>query len=319
LQKFYRSTDAEIIGENGTQFLFAGLRTHVDSIKSTEGIDRAWVEEAHNVAQTSLDILIPTIRKPGSELLFTWNPRHSTDPVDAMFRGAVPPPDAMVRQVSWRDNPWFPDVLRPDMEWDLKRDPQKYAHIWGGEYLKNSGSQVFTNWRVGSEADFKPAIDQRFYYGGDWGFSTDPTVLVRSYIEGRTLFVDYEAHAIGCEIDRTPELFAKVPGANKWPIIADSARPETISYMRRNGYPMMRGAKKGAGSVEEGVEFLKSYDIVVHPRCVHVVDELTLYSYKADKVTGDVLPILEDKQNHCIDALRYSLEGAMRGKEWTVA
>ena len=93
---------------------------------------------------------------------------------------------------------------------------------------------------------------------------------------------------------------------------ADSARPETISHMRKHGFPKVYPAVKGKGSVEDGVEFLKSHQIIVHPRCVHLADELSLYKYKEDPLTGRILPILEDKDNHCIDALRYALEGARR-------
>ena len=95
-------------------------------------------------------------------------------------------------------------------------------------------------------------------------------------------------------------------------MVADSARPETISHMRKNGFPKIQAAVKGAKSVEEGVEWLKSYDIIVHPRCQHTIDELTLYSYKTDRDTGSILPVLEDKDNHVIDALRYACEGARR-------
>jgi phage terminase large subunit len=103
-----------------------------------------------------------------------------------------------------------------------------------------------------------------------------------------------------------------VPGAEKWPLTADSARPETIAHMRKHGFPKIVAAVKGARSLEEGVEWLKSYDIVVHPRCKHLIDELTLYSYKVDPLTAQVLPVLEDKDNHVIDALRYACEGARR-------
>ena len=92
----------------------------------------------------------------------------------------------------------------------------------------------------------------------------------------------------------------------------DSARPETISHMRKNGFPKIMPAVKGPKSVEEGVEWLKSFDIVIHPRCQHTIDELTLYSYKVDPYTGSVLPMLGDKDNHVIDALRYACEGARR-------
>lgn len=305
LRSFYTSTDTEIRGPNGSLFLFAGLRTNPDSVKSTEGIDIAWVEEAATVSQSSLDILTPTIRKPGSELWFTWNPRFKTDPVDNMFRGGEPPPDSIVRKVNYDSNPWFPEVLRTEMEWDRRRDPDKYAHVWLGEYRRDSEARVFKNW---VERDFETPSDARFYFGADWGFAVDPTTLVRCFIDGRTLYVDQEAYAVGCEIDRTPALFDTVPEARNWPIRADSARPETISYMQRNGYPKIVPATKGKDSVADGIEFLKSYDIVVHPRCRHLIDELAMYSYKQDKQTNEVLPVLEDKKNHCIDALRYALE-----------
>jgi phage terminase large subunit len=117
---------------------------------------------------------------------------------------------------------------------------------------------------------------------------------------------------VGCEIVNTPELFMQVPDAEKWPIVADSARPETISHMRKNGFPKIMTAVKGPRSVEEGVEFIKGYDIIVHPRCTHTIDELSLYSYKQDPLTGNILPVLADKKNHMIDALRYACEGARR-------
>jgi len=318
--QYFRSTDTEIKGTNGSHFVFAGLRSNVESIKSLEGIDIAWVEEATTVSQSSLTNLGPTIRKDGSEIWFTWNPRHESDPVDAMFRlPSGSPPRSIVRRVNWDLNPFFPDVLREDMQWDASRDPDKYRHIWLGEYQRNSEARVFHNWKV--EA-FDTPIDARFYLGADWGFSIDPTVLVRSYIIGRTLFIDREVFKVGCEIDRTPELFDHLDPENlkmarNWPITADSARPETIDYMKRFGYPRIKPAKKGAGSVEDGIEFLKSYDIVVHPRCKHMIDELTLYSWKTDPVTGEVIPVLNDKNNHVIDALRYAVEG-LRGSNFTL-
>jgi phage terminase large subunit len=148
--------------------------------------------------------------------------------------------------------------------------------------------------------------------GADWGYAIDPSVLLRCSIDGKRLYVDYEAFMIGCEIVNLPELFQRVPESNKWFITADSARPETISHMQKHGFPKINPAIKGAKSVEEGVAFLQSFDIVVHPRCEHLIQELTLYKYKTDPLTNKVLPILEDKNNHCIDALRYACEGARK-------
>jgi len=298
--------------EKTGQIAFEGLANHTnESIKSFEGFRIAWTEEAQSLSQRSLDLLRPTIRLPESELWFSWNPNLPSDPIDVLLRSGITPPNAVVVEANYRDNPWFPDVLREEMEYDRARDPDKYAHVWLGEYQRNSEARVFRNWVV---EDFDARPGTVFRLGADWGFSVDPSVLVRCYLEGNRLYVDWEAYQVGCEIVNLPELFMSVPESEKWPITADSARPETISHMQRHGFPRILPAVKGAKSLEEGVEFLKSFDIVVHPRCRHVVDELTMYSYKTDPLTGNVLPILADKDNHCIDALRYALEGARRAR-----
>ena len=307
---YFEVQDAKIKSRNGGIIIFQGMQNHTaDSIKSLEDYDLGWVEEAQTLSQKSLDMLRPTIRKPNSELWFSWNPDLPTDPVDALLRGPDAPPGSLVVQANYKDNPWLPDVLRAELEYDQKRDPDKFAHIWLGEYQRNSESRVFRNWTI---EEFERPAGTCHRFGADWGFSIDPSVLVRCDIEGHRLYVDYEAYQIGCEIVNLPELFMSVPEAEKWPIVADSARPETINYMQTHGFPKILPAVKGARSLEEGVEFLKSFDIVVHPRCKHLIDELTLYSYKTDPLTGRVIPILEDKNNHVIDSLRYACEGARR-------
>lgn len=307
---YFDIQDRRIKSVHGGVTIFEGMQNHTaDSIKSLEGFDRAWFEEAQNASNSSLTLLRPTIRKTGSELWFSWNPDLDTDPIDVLLRGDELPPGAVVVKANYMDNPMLPEELRLEMEFDRRRDPDKYAHVWLGEYRRNSEARVFRNWKI-EEFDRPAGTIHRL--GADWGFSVDPSVLVRCDIEGNRLYVDYEAYAIGCEIVNLPELFMGVPESEKWPITADSARPETISHMQRNGFPKIRPAIKGAKSLEEGVEFLKSFDIVVHPRCIHTIDELTLYSYKTDPLTGLVLPILADKDNHMIDALRYACEGARR-------
>ena len=310
---YFEVQDRRILSKNGGVTIFEGMQNHTaDSIKSLEGFDRAWFEEAQNASDHSLTLLRPTIRKPGSELWFSWNPRFETDPIDVLLRGEERPKDSIVVRANFSDNPWFPKELLDEMEFDRRRDPEKYAHVWLGEYVRNSEARVFRNWRV-EEFEIHPEAIIR--QGADWGFATDPSVLVQSYIIGRTMYVPYEAYMVGCEINNLPELFMQVPDSEKWFITADSARPETISYMQKHGFPKIGAAIKGAKSVEEGVEWLKSFDIVVHPRCKHTIDELTMYSFKTDKLTGKVLPVLEDKHNHVIDALRYANEGARRAKK----
>ena len=293
---------------SGTEYVFRGLQ-RPERIKSLEGIKYCWVEEATKVPREAWDILIPTIRADDSEIWVTFNPDMADDPTYQMFV-ASPRDDARVVKINYDDNRYLTDALRHEMEWARRYDNDKYLHVWEGELRNISDAQVFAHkWRT---ANFDTPEDATFYYGADWGFSQDPTVLVRCYIHDDRLFVDHEAFGVGVDIDDTPGMFGAVPGARDWMITADSARPETISYMRKAGYKM-RGAKKGPGSVEDGVQFIRGFkEIIIHERCKHSADEFKLYSYKRDRLTGDLLPTLDDKHNHCIDALRYALEAVMR-------
>lgn len=319
----FKVTHTNINTPNGGVITFIGMQNHTaESVKSLEGFDVAWVEEAQSLSQRSLDLLRPTIREPNSELWFSWNPRSPKDPIDKLLRSDTLPSNALVVGSTYRNNPKFPEVLKAEMEWDQRRDPDKYAHIWLGEYERNSEARVFKNWRI---EEFETPEDTIFYLGGDWGFSVDPTVLVRMWLRRREgsrpeLMIDWEVYKIGVEIDALPMFFDSLDNgmARRWPIVADSARPETISYLQRHGYPLLEPAMKGANSVKEGVIFLQGYDIVVHPRAIHVIDELTMYSFKKDKLTNMVTPILEDRKNHTIDSIRYGLEKlqAITVEEW---
>lgn len=297
--RYYDITRDVIRGTNGTEIIFKGLRSNAQEIKSTEGVDVAWVEEAQAVSAESWDVLIPTIRKPNSEIWLTFNPLDESDPTYQRFVLNAPG-DALVRKVNYDENPYFPDVLRREMEWLRARDYESYLHIWEGEVRKHSNAVIFARrFRV---EEFETPKDARFYHGVDWGFAADPSVMIRSFIQDRTIYIDREAWGVGVELDELPALFDSIETSRTWPIKADNARPETISYMKRQGY-RITAAKKWQGSIEDGIEFLKSYDIVVHPRCRHIIDEFAHYSYKVDKQTGDVLPIIVDAWNHGIDSL----------------
>jgi phage terminase large subunit len=316
LGSVFTSTEREIRGPNDSLFLFSGLKGNASGIKSYEGLTDFWGEEAQSISQSSIDIIEPTIRKPGSRLIWSWNPDLPTDPVDAMFRGEDdpdkwpgPPPRSFVLNVNYDRNPWFPVDLREKMEWDRSRDIDKYNHIWLGQYRRNSEARVFRNWTVRS---FDSPENVEYRMGADFGFSIDPSCALRCWIDGTQIFVDYEAWGLQVEIMNLPALFLTIPDAEKYWMTADSSRPETISHLRNHGFPRIAPAIKGTRSLEEGVEWLKSYDIVVHPSCQQLIAELTTYSYKVDSLTGQVTAILADKDNHLIDALRYAVEGARR-------
>lgn len=581
--------------------IFQGLQNHTaDSIKSLEGFDRVWVEEAQSVSQWSMDILRPTFRKPGSEMWFTWNPRFEDDAVEKLFRpkNGEPPKDTILQVVNYLDNPFCPREAIEEAEYCARHDPDRYAHIWMGDYLTNSDARVFNNYEV---REFELPEGSAFRTGIDWGFACingtarvetekggvpmrdikegdmvltragyrkvlkktcvgmrdvieldcgyskivctpdhkiftscgwkradelssedeicvtqlslmeklmfailmaniliisiisgrirtviikkyctekcgeriteksllgitfttltetrlttalttllafpiastrrftstlkkslpsalrrfalfmgipqrtgtksarrqckqhksdagdaqnaenrtssqtftrntarriagkrqtrgraqllsfakraakilllrritrgqhvlvrarikclaksakqdvfdltiegqheffvngllvhncDPTAAVRCCLDGRTLYIDNEAYKHNCEIIDTPDLLLScIPDIARYPAVADSARPETISYVKSHGIPRIEAAKKGKDSVEEGVEWLRSLRIVIHPRCKNTIYEFSRYMYKVDERTNDVLPQLVDKDNHCI-------------------
>jgi phage terminase large subunit len=321
LQSLYEIQQATIRSANGSEFIFSGIRSNVTKIKSMEGIDICWVEEAEKVSEGSWQVLIPTIRKPGSEIWVSFNPHEPSDPTYQRFV-VHPPPGAIVVPIGWRDNPWLPDELRREKDYLYSVDPDAAEHVWGGAPRFNSEAAVLRGrWRVET---FEPDPSWAGpYQGADWGFAVDPSVLIRCWvkpraevngtIQGAVLYVEHEAYEVGVEIDNTPALFDRIPNARLYVTRADSARPETISFMQRNGYRNLTAAEKGPGSVEDGVEHLRSYEaIVIHPRCRHAAEEARLWSYKVDKLTGDVLPVLVDAHNHCWDATRYALEPIIR-------
>lgn len=140
LDWFYEVLEGEIRGKNGSLIVFKGMQSfNAQNIKSLEGYDIAWIEEAQTLSQNSLDLLRPTIRKDGSELWFSWNPQYKTDPVDVFFR-KNPSPDCISVHVNYSDNPWFPEVLRRDMEADYLNDEDKAEHVWGGGYGAAEGA-----------------------------------------------------------------------------------------------------------------------------------------------------------------------------------
>ena len=592
---------------NGGEFLFRGIQNNINEIKSMEGVNICWVEEAQSVSQENWDILIPTIRKEGSEIWISFNPDRDEDATYTMFVKNKRD-DCHSELVNYTDNPFFPEVLRREMEYCKSVDFGKYENVWLGKTVINTEAQVFHD--KFELKDFETPEDARFFYGADWGFAClkgdtliktingdvpirdvkvgdlvltrqgykrvihninkgykkvyeldygykksiiatgdhriftydgwkrvdelkdkeelcviksnlmaefikgiqkvstritsiingkktvntikescigifgniikglfqraisyttktiihsitvlkilyvllqkniqkyitkiisellqkkeqkileqrtdtqkktglkeersqsqqfnlkeeyvknveslsqslmsiknsvvriveksliqgiakksiyvksvvkdlwqllisteklarknvhinlqqltdkeevfdltieesheyfangilvhncDPTTLVRCFIKDRCLYIDYEAYGVGVELDEIPQLFDSVPDSRKWLIMADCARPETVSHIKNKGFNI-ESCPKWQGSVEDGVEYIRSFErIYIHTRCPHTYYEFKYYSYKQDKNTGEVLPVLLDKDNHCVDALRYAL------------
>jgi phage terminase large subunit len=295
-------------GKNGTEFIFKGLRHNTSAIKSLAKIDLTIVEEAEDVPEESwLDLEATIFRQPKSELWVIWNPRRRGSPADKRFRLHAPERSEIIN-LNWQDNPFFPPTLNELRKREQSRlDPATYAHVWEGEYLENSNAQILAG-KVQID-DFTPGDWDGPYIGLDFGFAQDPTAALKVWINDENLYIEYEAGKVGLEIDETARYINdNLPDAHKYAIRADSARPESISYLKRHGLPRIEPVKKWAGSVEDGIAHLRSYrNIVIHPRCKETIKETRLYSYAVDKLTGDVLPKIVDANNHYIDALRYAV------------
>jgi phage terminase large subunit len=315
LDSFYKIKDDSIVGKNGTEFIFKGLRKDPDGIKSMEDLDWAWVEEGHTATRKSLDILIPTIRKKGSQIVFSYNPTNEDDPIHVDFTLSNRP-DVLRIECNYDDNPYFPEVLRTEMEWDRANDIDKYYHIWQGKCVQHSEAQIFYGKWVVEEIESPGNVF--FYFGSDFGYGQDPATLNRCYVIDNTLYIDYEFHGIKTDIDKLPESYATIPESNRYPITGDSSRPDTIAYIRARGFPKIKSSIKGKGSIEDGIAFMRSFDkIKIHPRCKHTIDEFRLYSYVIDSKTGQISSKIEDRHNHHIDNLRYALEDLMRMRQVT--
>lgn len=315
---------------NGTMFLFKGLFANLTTVKSTANIDLTIVEEAEDVSEEGWVALEATVlRKPKSELWVVWNPKIEGSPTDIRFRSveAANDPDYKIVELNAADNPWFPKGLQKLRDKQEKLfDAAKFAWIWEGAYLKNDESKIFANrWKVGIRTVTPDWHGP--YHGVDWGFSVDPTAAVRCWIspDETELYIDREAGKVGLDLDETAKyLMEAIPDIQKHSVIADSARPEAISIVgnsktanglnRPHFLPRIEAAVKGPGSVEDGIEHLKTYSLIVHPACAEMQNEFKRYSFKVDRLTGEVTTTIVDKYNHYIDALRYAVEKVMQTK-----
>jgi len=303
---------------NGKEFIFRGLKNNISAIKSLANIGITWVDEADPVSENSWAKLIPTVRRfPKSEIWLTWNPEVEDNATDRRFV-QNPPKDSRIVELNYGDNPWFPEGLEEERQRDLSINPDTYAHVWEGDYLRNSDAEIFANkWQV--EA-FEPENNWQVYYGLDFGFSQDPTACLQVYMNKDLIYVRKESGKVGLELDNTADYLKRtMPEIHNQIVSADCARPESISYLKRNGLSRIRSCKKWQGSVEDGISFIrKNRGIVVHPDCKELIRELKLYRYKVNPNTDEVTDKIVDAHNHYLDALRYALDKLITNKGYTI-
>jgi len=304
-------TDREIRHINGNFLIFTGLRHNVESIKSKEGLNLFFCDEARTLSQYSIDVVIPTIlRNKEPRLIFVYNPEEAGDPVHVMANAGMP--ESITIDMSIEDNPWASKDMYDERARAYREDPEKAEWIWGGQCIQRTNAQVFGGrYRI---EDFELDENLPLYVGIDFGFAQDPTHIVCAHVVDKTIYIPREAYGVGIEIDHIPDTLKKIGISSSQDIRCDSARPETISYLQRHGYPKAKAASKWPGSKQDGISVLRTYDIIIHPRCRNIAEQARLYRYKTDPITGDIKSEPEDKNDHGFDALRYALDPLIRNK-----
>jgi len=210
-----------------------------------------------------------------------------------------------------------------DMAEELKKnDEESYRHEYLGEVVGHSDKVVFAGHFSVEEFDTPPVKQtqqQRFFFGADWGYN-DPTVMIRCFIKGGALYIDREFYQSDIhDHDTLAEEFNRILEGEAWPVNADSARPELVQAMRSRGLNF-KSVKKLSGSrdrtfIDAGIRYMKALKMVyIHPRCKHTAEEFRNFCYKTDRHTGEILPVYEDKWNHCIDSIRYAINDNVRNK-----
>lgn len=319
----YGVTQTEITNPNGSKFVFSGLAQHtVESIKSFEGLDRAWVEEAQGVTKRSWDVLSPTIRKPESEIISTLNPHLETD--ETYQRLVVrPPTDSWVQQVNWRDNPWFPAVLDQERRDTLERDPDNYANIWEGEPMRVAAGAIYASeveaiYRDGRvrAVPHDPILVVDTVWDLGWNDSMTIGLFQRSASEVRCIGYIEDSHKTldwyVRELEKLPYRWGKdfIPhdGAAR-DFKTGKSTEEILRGMGRTVEVL------GMTSIEEGIRAARTFfprAFIDLASCGRLLECLKRYRRIVDKKTGEPMAPLHDEFSHGADMWRYAAQAVER-------
>ena len=313
--------DKVIRTPGGGEINFVGMQDHTaESIKSLEGYDVAWVEEARSLSPTSLRLLRPTIRKPGSELWFSWNPKLKSDPVDQLLRGPDLPPDAVVVQANWSDNYWFPAELEAERQFDLINAPDQYAHVWEGDYAAvtegayyaKSLTQARSEGRIGHVAADPLMTYRAFWDIGGTGAKADACAIwVAQFIGREVRVLDYyeaqgqplAAHVGWLRERGYDKALCVLPhdGAQGDKVFAVSYE----SALREAGFSVEVVPNQGRGAASARIEAARRLfpALWFHAgNCAGGLDALGHYHEKRDEARGIGLGPEHDWSSHAADA-----------------
>jgi phage terminase large subunit len=295
-------TDNSIVNTHtGSDFLFKGLHHNEQSVKSIEGIDIAWVEEAQTVSNSSLEILTPTVRKPGSQIIYTYNRLAEEDPVHMrlVIEGR---PNTLVIYSNYElaiKYKYLPDVVKAEIEDDKEKRPSLYKYKWLGEPNTMEG-KIFTGWQVIDEIPHEARLER---YGMDFGYSNDPTAIVGLYSYNGGYIWDEVVYQKGLSNKQIADILTNIEKAL---VIADSAEPKSIDEIFSYGINILP-ANKGQGSVLQGIQYVQDQKISLTKRSANILKEYKNYLWETDK-EGKIINVPSGIFNHAMDAGRYGME-----------
>ena len=313
---FYDVTDAKITGKNGSEFFFAGIRGQsIENLKSYEGVDICWVEEAQVVSKRSWDVLIPTIRKEGSEIWISFNPELDTDETYLRFV-QNPPKDSQVIFMSWRDNPWFPKVLEAERLACLERDPVGYRNIWEGECRPAVDGAIYPQEiaKLIEDGRFRPVPHDPMLLSHtvwDLGWNDQMSVGVVQRMGGEIRVINYfeQSHCTLADVVQTLKGteyrwgtdFLPHDGMAKDFKTGQSAQ-EILTRLGRKVQIVPKADVEG-GIKAVRLMFPRLY--IDSDKCVRLVDCLRRYRRSIPTTTGEPSGPLQDEYRHVADMTRY--------------
>lgn len=313
LIKYYELTDFIVTDKGivnkitGSDFLFKGLWHNEQSIKSIEGIDIAWVEEAQTISTTSLEVLTPTVRKEGSQILYTYNRLLDDDPVHKrlVLEGR---PNTLVINVNYDiaiKYGMMPPTILSEIEDDKEKRPALYKSKWLGE-PSSSELKIYKDW---VEIDGIPDGAKLVRRGLDFGFSDDPAAIIDVYKYNGGLILDEVLYQKGMHNGPLADV---IKGLEQTIVIGDSSEPKSIDEIRLRGVSILP-AIKGPGSVNRGISTLQSEQVSVTRRSVNLWKEYKGYLWMVDR-SGKQLDTPQDWDNHALDAARYAVSSLHPGE-----
>ena len=300
----FEVTDKSIINKiNGSDFIFKGLHHNEQNVKSTEGIDIAWIEEAQTVSKNSIEVLTPTVRKDGSQIIYTYNRLLEDDPVHQRLVIEGRPNTLIINQnydIAIKYG-YMPEVIRLEMEDDKEKRPALYKHKWLGE-PSNMERKIYKDWVFIEEIPPEARLERR---GLDYGYTNDPTAIIDVYKWNGAFIWDEVTYQKGLSNKQIADILINQENNNVL-VVPDSAEPKSNDELIAYGINLLP-AHKGQGSVSHGIQVVQSQKIFVTKRSINIIKEYKSYLWEVDK-NDRILNTPEGGFDHAMDAGRYAME-----------